>query len=67
MTTDTAVENPIINSPFVEPQCHWEIKKGEQPKTVTGRRDAYYYYRVPDSAKRISLYTSQSSPNSVAI
>ena len=52
MTADTAVENPIINSPFVEPQCYWEIKKGEQPKTVAGRREAYYYYRVPDSAKR---------------
>jgi len=47
-----AVENPIINSPFVEPQCYWEIKKGEQPRTVAGRRGAYYYYRVPDSAKR---------------
>lgn len=52
MTTDTAVENPIINSPFVEPQCYWDIKKGEQPKTLAGRRAAYYYYRVPDSAKR---------------
>lgn len=52
MTTDTAVENPIINSPFVEPQCYWDIKKGEPPKTVAGRREAYYYYRVPDSAKR---------------
>lgn len=52
MTTDTTVENPIINSPFVEPQCYWDIKKGEQPKTVAGRRAAYYYYRVPDSAKR---------------
>lgn len=58
MTTDVpsdpieAIENPIINSPFIEPQCYWEVKKGEQPKTIEGRREAHYYYRVPDSAKR---------------
>ncbi len=47
-----AIDNPIINSPFLEPQGYWQVEKGQQPKVITGRRDAHYYYRVPDSAKR---------------
>jgi len=29
MPTDTAAENPIINSPFIAPQHHWDSKKVE--------------------------------------
>lgn len=46
------VESPIINSPFREPQCHWQIKKGELPKKADGRRSASYYFRVPERAGR---------------
>ena len=46
------VENPIINSPFVEPRCHWQIEKETLPVKVAGRSPASYFYRVPDSAAR---------------
>ena len=32
------VEEPILNSPFGEPQKYWYIKEGETPQKRTGRR-----------------------------
>jgi type III restriction enzyme len=46
------VQNPITNSPFVEPKLHWLIKHGKSPVKAEGRRPASYYYRVPESAER---------------
>lgn len=46
------VESPIINSPFVEPQCHWKIEKAKPPYKAEGRRRASYFYRVPEHAGR---------------
>lgn len=46
----TEVPEPIINSPFVEPVRHWQVKFGEEPVLAQGRRPAYYYYRVPEGA-----------------
>ena len=46
------VESPIINSPFIEPQCHWQIEKGKPPVKADGRRRASYFYRVPEHAGR---------------
>ena len=46
------VESPIINSPFVEPQCHWQIERGKPPVKAIGRRRASYFYRVPEHAGR---------------
>jgi type III restriction enzyme len=46
------VQNPIINSPFVELKLHWLIKHGKSPVKAEGRRPASYYYRVPESAGR---------------
>ncbi len=46
------VESPIINSPFVEPQCHWQIERGKPPVKSPGRRRAGYFYRVPEHAGR---------------
>lgn len=46
------VESPIINSPFVEPKCHWQIERGKPPVKVDGRRRASYFYRVPEHAGR---------------
>lgn len=46
------VQNPIINSPFVEPQQHWLIEHGKSPVKAQGRRPASYYYRVPERAGR---------------
>jgi type III restriction enzyme len=41
------VPEPIINSPFQEPQWHWNIIEGESPEKRAGRRAAFYFYRDP--------------------
>jgi len=48
--TVAEVESPIINSPFAEPQRHWQIAAGKPPLQVPGRRRASYFYRVPEGA-----------------
>jgi type III restriction enzyme len=48
--TVAEVESPIINSPFREPQCHWQIERGVPPVKAEGRRRAGYFYRVPEHA-----------------
>lgn len=50
--TPAEVESPIINSPFVEPQFHWQIERGKPPIKAEGRRRASYFYRVPEHAGR---------------
>lgn len=39
-----AVDQPIINSPFIEPRYHWVYQKGE-PVKAPGRREAGFYFR----------------------
>ena len=41
------VPQPILNSPFEEPQEHWHIVEGETPEQRPGRRPAMYFYRDP--------------------
>lgn len=41
------VPQPILNSPFAEPQEHWHIVEGETPSRKPGRRPAMYFYRDP--------------------
>ncbi len=41
------VPQPILNSPFEEPQEHWHIVEGETPERRPGRRPAMYFYRDP--------------------
>ena len=41
------VEQPILNSPFEEPQEYWRIVEGEAPRRMPGRRPAMYFYRHP--------------------
>ena len=50
--TVAEVESPIINSPFREPQSHWQIERGKLPVQAEGRRRASYFYRVPEHAGR---------------
>ena len=50
--TIAEVESPIINSPFREPDCHWQIERGKPPVRAEGRRRASYFYRVPEHAGR---------------
>lgn len=58
--TVAEVESPIINSPFVEPQCHWQIERGRPPIKAVGRRRASYFYRVPEHAGRGRRNRAQS-------
>ena len=44
------VPEPILNSPFEEPQEHWHIIEGETPEKRPGRRPAMYFYRDPKAA-----------------
>lgn len=48
--TVAEVDSPIINSPFVEPVCHWHIERGKTPIKAEGRRRASFFYRVPEHA-----------------
>ena len=41
------VPEPIINTPFEEPQAHWHIEEGMPCEKRPGRRPAVYYYRPP--------------------
>lgn len=50
--TVSEVDSPIINSPFREPECHWQISRGKPPVKAEGRRRASYFYRVPEHAGR---------------
>src|SRR3954447_3462258 len=50
--TVAEVDSPIINSPFREPEFHWQIERGKPPVKVDGRRRASYFYRVPEHAGR---------------
>ena len=50
--TVAEVESPIINSPFRQPESHWQIELGKPPVKAEGRRRASYFYRVPEHAGR---------------
>ena len=44
------VENPIINSPYTEPQAHWKIHEHEPAEKINGRSKPTYLY-LPPGAK----------------
>ena len=44
--------SPIINSPFEEPAQHWRVRRFEEPRVISGRRESAYYYRIPERSGR---------------
>ena len=44
---DFQVESPIVNSPFLPPQRHWQVEEGTPAQLVEHRRKPVYYYRPP--------------------
>ena len=44
---DFQVESPIVNSPFMVPQRHWQVEEGTPPVLVEQRRKPVYFYRPP--------------------
>ena len=50
--TPSTVPEPIINSPYREPDHYWLIREGLPPEKMPGRRPASYFFRVPERAGR---------------
>jgi len=54
-----AVDEPIINNPFEAPREYWIYEEG-QPKRMSGRRPAGYYFRTgkrPDA--QIAMFVEE--------
>ena len=41
------VPEPILNSPFAEPEAYWRISEHDPPERRQGRRPAMYFHRPP--------------------
>jgi len=52
--SNVEVSNPILNSPFEEPQAHWWILPGGTPERLAGRRFTHYFHRDSRSDTRES-------------
>ncbi|MEM4494337.1 MAG: DEAD/DEAH box helicase family protein [Candidatus Caldarchaeum sp.] len=60
-----AVENPIINNPFEEPEYYWEFREG-QPTKVQGRRPSGYYIRPKTiDPSQMTLMEEEFVPNNL--
>lgn len=47
-TNQTVIENPVINSPFVEPKRHFRFSdEGIANEIVEGRRVSSYFIPIP--------------------
>ncbi|MCL4476933.1 MAG: DEAD/DEAH box helicase family protein [Nitrospirae bacterium] len=54
-----AVDNPILNNPFEEPKEYWIYDEG-QPKKMSGRRPAGYYFRTGKRADtQVALFVEE--------
>src|SRR5664279_5023748 len=56
----TVIENPIINSPFVEPQRHHELDNRGNPtgQIIAQRRKSTYLTPIPQPRKQAGIQTS---------
>ena len=55
-----AVPDPILSSPYEEPQEHWRYESGI-PKKSPGRRDAGYYFKtVRTGTEQTDLFAEES-------
>lgn len=54
MESNLFFEYPILNSPYSQPTCHWELDKEGQPtqKMVNSRRRASFITPIPKPKKR---------------
>jgi len=62
--TQTVIENPILNSPFAEPNLHWRFgEDGITNEIVASRRVSSYFIPIPPpkNKKQLSLETSWTS------
>jgi type III restriction enzyme len=50
--TDAVIDNPILNSPFMEPTQHWKFERdGITNEVVEGRRVSSYFMPIPKSKR----------------
>jgi type III restriction enzyme len=50
---DTIIENPILNSPFLEPDRHWRFSdEGITNEIVESRRQSAYFVPIPPPKKK---------------
>lgn len=49
MSDQFEVPEPIICSPYREPDSHWHLEEGREPERRSGRRPAHYFYPAPPS------------------
>ena len=43
MSNSNEVSQPILNSPFSEPECFWYLREGETPQKREGRRPSFVF------------------------
>ncbi|MCS6790123.1 MAG: hypothetical protein NZ580_03995 [Bacteroidia bacterium] len=55
------VENPILNSPYEEPQRYWAYEE-RQPVIKPGRRPAGYYFRTSTQPGQVALFEEEFVP-----
>ena len=49
---DAVIDNPILNSPFDEPERHWKFERdGITNEVVDGRRVSSYFMPIPKSKR----------------
>lgn len=53
------VPDPILNSPYDEPNQYWDLKEGEPPNKKDGRRLAGYFYRDPKAPVGDSVHEAR--------
>ncbi len=50
---DTVIENPILNSPYFEPNWHFRFDEdGITNEVVEGRRKSSYFVPIPPPKKK---------------
>lgn len=59
--TKNAVDNPILNDPFIEPTRYWDFSSGA-PRKLDGRRSSGYYGTLRTDAAEGAQITHQLYP-----
>jgi type III restriction enzyme len=57
----TVIKNPVINSPFREPQRHFRFSEdGITDEIVSGRRRSEYFVPVPQPKRKVKQMAFES-------
>ena len=53
------VDNPILNSPYREPERYWLYDAAGKPRVENGRRPAGYYFRARANERKLSMLSHE--------